>query len=378
MEPIRVQRAIGRRDLRAFVTFPWRVYQGDRNWVPPLISESLHYLNPATGVFYRQAEVALFLARRGRAVLGTIAAFVDHRRIEHTGRKEGGFGFFEVLPEYAAAERLLEAAWAWLRQQGMESVYGPTNFTEHERPGVLVGGADCPPVMLAGHTPPYYQDFLERFGMERDHDIYAWRAPLERIGPDLSGLPPEIARVAEVARRDTRLTIRKARLADWDREVAIIHHLFNATLSHLPEYSPISEAEFGRLAGQMRPFLDVDLALLAEVEGRAIGFCIAIPDLNRVLIRLNGRLFPLNWLKVRRYIREIDVVSFKLMGIVEEYRRRGIDALLYMETLRTACQKGYRWLDGSLASENNPAVNVIAARLGAERYKHYRLYRMAL
>jgi GNAT superfamily N-acetyltransferase len=101
-----------------------------------------------------------------------------------------------------------------------------------------------------------------------------------------------------------------------------------------------------------------------------------IPDTNRVLSRLKGRLFPFNWLRVRRWIREIDVVSFKLMGVLPEFRRRGIDALLYVEALTKARARGYRWLDGSLTSELNPAVNLIARSRGAECYKHYRLYRM--
>jgi hypothetical protein len=87
---------------------------------------------------------------------------------------------------------------------------------------------------------------------------------------------------------------------------------------------------------------------------------------------------PLNWMRLRRYIREIDVVSFKLMGILGSYRRRGIDALLYVETIKAFYDKGYEWLDGSLTSEKNPLVNLIAQRLGAEQYKHYRLYQMRL
>ena len=79
-----------------------------------------------------------------------------------------------------------------------------------------------------------------------------------------------------------------------------------------------------------------------------------------------------------RYIRQVDVASFKLMGILEEYRRRGIDALLYLETIRAFFAKGYEWLDGSLTSEYNPAINLIAQRLGAECYKRYRLYQMEL
>jgi GNAT superfamily N-acetyltransferase len=110
------------------------------------------------------------------------------------------------------------------------------------------------------------------------------------------------------------------------------------------------------------------------VDGQSIGFCVSVPDINRVLIHLNGRLSALGWLKLWWYKRRIDVITFKLMGILEEYRRQGIDALLYLETLKVMFAKGYKWLDGSLTSEENLAVNYLAGRLGAERYKHYRVY----
>ena len=379
MADIQVRQVTTRGDLRAFVLFPWSIYRGDPNWVPPLVSDRLQYLDPATGPFYRQAEVALFLAQRGRRVVGTIASFVDHQRNEHLDQQEGGFGFFETVQEYPVAERLLDTACAWLRARGLPRVCGPTSFGEHEWPGVLVAGADCPPAMLEAHTPPYYKDFLERYGMAKDHDLYAWRASCEQIGEELKNIPPELVRVAEVARRAAKLTLRKVNLKEWDREVSIVRDLFNTTLQHhLPNFVPMSESDFRRFASQMRPFLDPDLMVIAEVEGKPIGFCVAIPDVNQVLIRLNGRLFPFGWLKVARYIRRIDVVSFKLMGVLEEYRHRGIDALLYMETIRAVYEKGYRWLDGSLSSELNLTVNLVAQRLGAELYKQYRLYQMAL
>jgi ribosomal protein S18 acetylase RimI-like enzyme len=66
------------------------------------------------------------------------------------------------------------------------------------------------------------------------------------------------------------------------------------------------------------------------------------------------------------------------MGVLREYRRRGIDAVLYLEAVKAMFDKGYEWLDGSMTSERNTMINLIAHRLGAERYKHYRLYHMKL
>jgi GNAT superfamily N-acetyltransferase len=378
MSSLRIQTVTTRRDLRAFVKFPWQVYKDDSNWVPPLISERLEYLDPQTGPFYTHADIALFLARRDRKVVGTIAPFVNHRLVEHVGRPIGGFGFFETFQDYTVAERLLDAACQWLQARSMHLVRGPMSFSDNDYPGILVDGADCPPVMLEAHTPRYYKDYLERYGMVKHIDLFAWRAFRSQIGEELRNLPPQLMRVAEAAQKAAKVTIRSICMENWDTEISTAHRLFNITLHNHPERVPHSEAEFRRLADQMRPFLDPDLALFAEVEGDPIGFCVAVPDINQVLIHLNGRLFPLGWLKVRRLARQINIMTFKMMGILDEYRRRGIDALLYLEAVKAVFAKGYEWLDGSVTSELNPTINLVAHRLGAERYKHYRLYQMGL
>ena len=374
--PLCIQEVATQKDLRAFVRLPWRVYRGDPNWVPPLISERLDYLNPEKNPFYRHAEVSLFLARRDRRVVGTIAAFVNRRTVEHLGEPVGGFGFFEVFEDYAVAEQLLDTARQWVKERGMNILRGPTNFTNNDSPGVLIAGADCPPVMLEAHTPSYYRTFLERYGMEKHGDVFAWRAFREQVGEDMEKVPPVILRVADAARQRSKATIRKVDLTRWEEEVTTACHIFNATLTHLPDHVPIAEAEFLRMANQMRTFVDPDLALIAEVDGQPVGFCVSLPDINRVLIHLDGRLFPLGWLRFWWYKRRIDVVTFKLMGILDEYRRRGIDALLYLQSVQTMFDKGYKWLDGSLTSEHNTIVIRLAERMGTERYKHYRIYQM--
>lgn len=377
-DTIEVREVADARELKTFVKFPWKVYRRDPNWVPPLISERLAQLSPGKNSFFQRADVALFLAWRGRAPVGTIAAYTDPHRIEMLGQNEANFGFFEVLEDYEAAQALLDAARSWAEARGVDYLVGPYNFNESDRPGVLIEGADCPPVILAGHTPPYYKTFLERYGFTKHHDVFTWRAFREQIGEEMRNLPPSVLEVAEAARKQSNVTIRKVDLNQWDREIETAHRLFTETLRGMPYYAPVSRPDFERLARGMRAILDPDLVLFAEVDGEPIGFAGAIPDPNRVLIHLNGRLFPIGWLKMLWYARRIDVVTFKLMGILPAYRRRGIDALLYLEVLRAVYAKGYRWLDGSVTSEFNTLVNYLAGRLGAERYKVYRIYTLPL
>ncbi len=376
---IKVVEAKTRRDLKAFVRFPWRIYRGDPNWVPPLISDRLSYMESMRNSDHGDVDVCFFLARRDGEILGTIACVVDRRAMQKSqdGEKPGTFGFFEVVNDYAVAKSLLDAARAWAKAHGANLLRGPYNLTDWECPGVLVDGADCPPVMLAAHTPPYYKTFLEQYGMTKFHDLYAWRVFRHQIGENLEHVPEVLLRAAQMA-QEQNVLVRKLRMDRWDEEITITCHLFNTTLSFLPEHVPTPLEEFRRVADQLKPILDPDLALFAEVDGKVVGFCISWPDVNRALIHLNGRLFPFGWLCLWWYLRRIDVVTFKLVGVLPEYRYRGIESLLFVESIRAMMAKRYQWLDGSLTSENNPIVNQLVARFGAERYKHYRLFQIAV
>jgi GNAT superfamily N-acetyltransferase len=378
MTPIQVRAVEGRRELDAFCRFPWRIYKGDPHWVPPLISDRREYLDPKTGPFYTHADVALLMVWRQRQVVGTIAPFIDRDLVEQTCRTVGGFGFFETVNDWEVARALLDAACGWLRERGAVAIEGPTSFTANEAPGVLVEPIDGPQAMLEAYTPLYYQDLLERYGMQTLDDRYGYRVPASQFGENLEKLPALLLRAAEAVRTAAKVQIRRLRMADWDKELLLALYLYNETIKDVLDIPPLSEADFRRMAGPLKDLVDPDLALIAEVEGKPVGFGVAIPDVNRVLIHLNGRLFPFGWLKARYWMRHIDTVSFKLMGVLPEYRRRGIESLLYVEMLKAIFGKGYAWLEGSVTSAKNPGINLIAAHLGAERHKHFRVYQMAL
>src|SRR5512136_1466142 len=150
---------------QAFAKFPWRLYRNDPNWVAPIYSDHLDMLTPGKHPFHQHAEVQLFLAVRGEEeVIGTISAHINRLHNQTHKDKDGFFGFFEVIEEYAVAEALLAAAAAWLRERGMEAIRGPESFSQNEECGLLMDAFDQPPVVLMTYNPPYYVDFIERAG----------------------------------------------------------------------------------------------------------------------------------------------------------------------------------------------------------------------
>jgi len=365
-------------DRHEMVMFPWTVYRGDKNWVPPIIKDREKLLDPERNPFFRQADVTLLAARRDGRLVGTIAAFINHRFNDYLKQKMGFFGFFEVLNDYEAAEALLRAARDWVRQRGMSELRGPINFHRDRERGILVEGADCPPPMLCAHSPPYYKDFVERFGMIKHADDFCRRVLVaDVVGPDGS-LPPRVARLEKVARRRSHLKIRRAQLDDWDNEVQRVRKLYDTTIGQLPDHIPWSDEDIAAFAKQLRPFVDPDFVLFGEVKGKTVGCALAFPDFNRVLIHLNGRIDGLHKLLAWWYMRRIDVISFKVGGVLEQYQGLGIEALFLLELAKAALSRGYRWVDASLQAEDNPRLNTLVGHFEAEDYKRYRVYRLPL
>ncbi len=371
IEIIPIQDEGGRKQ---FVRFPWQIYRDDPLWVPPLISSQLRSLDPQRGTFFRYGEAALFMARRGGRDVGRIAGWINHRANRVLDERAAGFGFFEVVRDYPAAEALLDVVSDWAIRQGMETLRGPFYFSMDDSPGVLIQGFDRSPVLLCGHSPAYYADLLEQYGMVKYRDAYAYWTDLTVFDGDVNNLPPKILRVADVVKRRTGVQIRSLRREDWDAEVNRVMHLVNEAMGYMRNHVPMDDQEFKRYVADLERILDPELIFFAEIDGDPVGFSVTIPDVNQALKAANGRLFPLGWLRLWWRRRRIDVASLKLLAVLEAYRGRGLDALFYVETAQALLRKGYRWVDMSLTAEGNDRINTLIHNLGWKLYKVYRTY----
>ena len=376
---IHIQPAETARDHRAIVTFPWRIYRNDPLWVPPLISERLARLDPKRNPFFQNGEAQPFLAYHRGKLVGTAVLAIDHRSNRHLGGKVAVFGFFEVVEDYTVAEALLCAAADWARQKGMKSLRGPFHFAASDEPGLLIEGRDTSPVILMGHSPPYYVDFFRRFGFVKfGADSLAFRAWAAPYKGDPGRLPPKLLRVAEAVQKRGGFTLRCGRLDRWGEEIESAFHIYNGALSTLPRFVPLTRADFERQARALEPLLDPDFVLFAEVDGQPVGFALGLPDTNQAIRHANGGRYLWDWLKLWWYSRRIDCLSFKILAVLPEYRGRGIDVLFYLEMARQVLAHGYRWMDMSLTGEDNLMTTRIATRFGAEVYKRYRIFQLAL
>lgn len=357
----------------AFVRLPWKIYRGDPNWVPPLLADVRGMLDEDEHPFHRHSEVELFLALRGGVPVGRVAAVHNRRHVEHHDEPVGFFGFFETERDEATAGALLDAAGAWLRERGLEVMRGPASFSTNEEVGLLVEGHDRPPAVMMPYHLPYYRDLLEGLGFEEAKTLLAY-------SHEAGEVPERLERAEEVVRRRyPDVTVRGLRMEAFDEEIERIRAVYNAAWRDNWGFVPMTDAEFEHLAADLKPVVDPDLALVAEDgDGRPVGFALSLPDVNQALRHAGGRLFPFGLLKILWHRRRIDSVRVITLGLVEEYRGKGIDALFYLETFRRGLRKGYHKGEFSWILEDNEEMRRPLERMGAEITKRYRLYDRAL
>jgi GNAT superfamily N-acetyltransferase len=381
MDPLVIKPVNTLEERKAFLRFPWRVYQDDPYWVPPIFSERLQFTDPEKNPFFEHSKAQLFLAMRGEEVVGTIAAFTNGRHNEYQGENIGFFGFFEVLEDYEAAEALLKAAEGWARKQGHSVLRGPAQWSTNDECGLLVDGFDDSPRILMTYNPRYYVDFVEKAGYKYARDLWAYQLAVEDfmtiIGDRLDKLTSRILDRKQIK-------IRQLDMKKFPEEVAKVKVLYNEAWSKNWGFVPMSDSEFNRLADELHDVLDPDLVFVAEKDGKTVGFSITLPDLNQPLRLAYPRPNTPEWwtmLKLVWYwkvLKRVSWVRVLVLGVIPEYRKLGIDALFYYKSALAAYKKGMRMGEMSWILDNNDKMNRPIIAMGGKVYKTYRFYEKAL
>ena len=358
-----------KKDLNDFIKLPWKIYKNDPQWVPPLISQQKANLDKNKHPFFEHSEADFFIALRGNKTVGTIAAILNNRHNETHNENIGFFGYFETIDDYQVAEKLLDRVMEWGGNKKLDCMRGPENYSQNEVCGLLVDGFDTPPVILMSHNPKYYQNFIERYGFRKAMDLWAWE-----MNADKTPMPDRVIKVVRRMKERSEFKFRKISKKNMTTEIELVKQVYNSAWEKNWGFVPMTEKELEYTADELKQIVDEDIVYFAELGGKPVGFSLACPDINQALIKLNGRLFPFGVFKLLWYARKINRLRVIIMGVIPEYRNKGIDSVFYLDTYQNAVAKGYNWGEFSWILENNDPMNTALKNIGATVYKTYRIY----
>lgn len=378
---IQISPVSNKSELDEFIAFPWKVYQGDRYWVPPLISERKQLLDPEQNPFFEHAKATFFIARRNGEVIGTIGAFSNYLYNEIHKDNAGFFGFFEVLDDPDLAAALLKTAEIWAKEAGHDQILGPMQFSTNDELGLLVDGFDDAPRILMTYNPRRYQGYIESARYEKAMDLWAYSISVPGLKENM---PEKVSRVGEKILKRWNLSIRPINMKDFDNEVELLLSVYNQAWEPNWGAVPMTEHEASLLAEQMKPLVDPELALIVEKNGEAVAFALALPDLNQPLLKAYPKpgtpealtMLRLLWhWKVRGNIKWVRAWG---VGVLPEFQGQGLESIIFLKLVEATFRKGFELSEASWILENNDKVNRSIQMLGGKVYKTYRIYQKAL
>ena len=357
---------------REFLHLPGSLYAHDPAWIPPLLLERRAHLSK-NNPYFEHATFQAWIARRGTKTVGRISAQVDQLHLQRYDDHTGFFGMLEAQDDPEVFQALFDTAQAWLRERGMKRIRGPFNLSINQECGLLVEGFDTPPVIMMGHALPYYSRRIEEQGFTAEQDLLAYCIRSDFAAPrQLESLNSRVA---------GQVRLRPMRRREFTEDLAILKDIFEDAWANNWGFLPFTTEEFNDLGKSLKLFVPTDFVRIAEVDGEPAAMMVVFPNLNEAIRDLDGRLFPLGWLKLlwRLKVSGVKTGRVPLMGVRQRYqgnRLGAILALLLITSLQdSARRRGLEEVEASWILENNIGMRAIIESIGGKSYKRYRIYR---
>jgi len=358
------------RQKKEFLKLAWKLYAGDPNWIPPLLSNIKELTGFVPHPFYRQARVQTFVAYENGEPCGRIAAILNPAHNERFQESTGFWGFFESVDDPQVATALFAAVRAWFAELGIRQLRGPCNPSLNYECGLLVQGFDTPPMFMMPYNPPYYARLVEQCGMAKCQDLFAFWGHVNM----LKELDKKLDFVVSEATRRFGITTRRLDRSRFNSEVRLFLDIYNKSLVNTWGFVPLSDAELDHLAKSLKHLIVPEMTSIAEVEGKPVGAMFALLDYNPRIRQIGGRLLPFGFIKLlwnRRAIQRIRLIS---TNVIPEYQKWGVGLVLVARIVPDVIQWGIQEAEFSWVLESNHLSRSTLERGGAKLSKTYRIY----
>lgn len=358
--------------MKQFIRFQWEIYRDSPQWVPPLLMDRRKLVDRKKNPFYKHADAEFYLAEKDGAVVGRIAAIVNHNHNKEHSEKVGFFGFFECVNDQAVADALLGQAEKFLRSHGMTAMRGPATPSVNDEYGLLIEGFEFPPVVLMPYNPAYYGTLLEGYGLNKIRDLVSYLLSQDTV------MSEKLQRVTQRVRERQGIVIRSLNMKDFDNELERVKVIYNTAWASNWGAVAMTDDEIEAMAADLKQIIVPEVVLFAEKDGKTVGFALSIPDINLALKHnTNGYLLP-GIVRLLWHKKKINLVRIIALGVLPEYLNSGIAGVLFYETAARAKPLGYDYGEAGWVLEDNVQMVRSAELMNGKPYKKYRLYEKSL
>ncbi len=381
MSSVEIKKVEGKKALKTFIDFHYDLYKGSEYDVPNLFQDELNTLSPDKNAAFEFCEAEYYIAYKDGKPAGRIAAIINNKANERWGRKAVRFGWIDFIDDREVSAALLGAVEDYGRAHGMTEIVGPLGFTDMDPEGMLTFGFDQLGTMPTIYNYPYYPEHMEGMdGYVKDNDYVEYKLFVPEKVPD------KYAKIAAMIEKRYDLHVKKITKRDIYKNGygKKIFDLINMTFKDLYGYSELTDRQIEQYINMYFSFVDLSLITLVEDHScgnKLVGIGITIPSLSHALQKCRrGRLLPFGWWHVFRAVKfhKTDIVDLLLLGVLPEYRAKGVNAMMFADLIPRYYEYGFKWGESQVEMETNEGVQSQWEYLETEHHKRRRCYKKEL
>lgn len=381
MSSVEIRKVEGKKALKTFIDFHYDLYKGSEYDVPNLFQDELNTLSPDKNAAFEFCEAEYYIAYKDGKPAGRVAAIINNKANERWGRKAVRFGWIDFIDDREVSAALLGAVEDYGRAHGMTEIVGPLGFTDMDPEGMLTFGFDQLGTMPTIYNYPYYPEHMEGMdGYVKDNDYVEYKLFVpEKV-------PEKYAKIAAMIEKRYDLHVKKITKRDIYKNGygKKIFDLINMTFKDLYGYSELTDRQIEQYINMYFSFVDLSLITLVEDHScgnKLVGIGITIPSLSHALQKCRrGRLLPFGWWHVLRAVKfhKTDIVDLLLLGVLPEYRAKGVNAMMFADLIPRYYEYGFKWGESQVEMETNEGVQSQWDYLETEHHKRRRCYKKEL
>ncbi len=364
-----------KKQVKRFIDVPFRLYQGNSQWVPPIRADMKEALNRNKHPFYEHSSAAFFLANREGRDIGRIAALENRNYNSHHGTKTGQFYFFDCEDDSEGAARLFEAAFEWAKGRGLNKITGPKGFSVFDGYGMLERGYEYRQMMnMMNYNNPYYLRMAAESGLEKEVDYISHLVAVKDFK-----MPERVHSIADRVLKRKKLHVipfrNKRELREWAPRIG---QAYNDAFIKNWEYVPLTDRELDYVVDNIMLVANPKLIKIIARDDQVVGFAFGWPDVSAAMQRSKGNLFPIGIFDLLLEMRRTTSVAGNGMGMLPEYQGLGGNALLYTEMEKSL--SGFNFVNFELTQVAETAVQMRKdlETLGGIPYKNHRVFSRSL
>ncbi|WP_053992479.1 GNAT family N-acetyltransferase [Mangrovimonas sp. TPBH4] len=367
---ITVKEIHSKKDLKAFVKFPFKLYKDNEYWVPPMINDEVDSFDPELNPVFKHAQASYFLAYRNNEIVGRIAAIINWTEVKAQDKKVR-FGWFDVIDDIEVTKALLEKVIEYGKAHNLEFIEGPMGFSNLDKVGVLTEGYDQLSTMVTWYNHPYYVTHLEKLGYIKQKEYIEGYFDVDKVKPEqFERMVPLISR---------RYGVRALNFTNIDELLPYVDKmfdLFNETYSKLASFVAISEEQKAYFKKKYIPLINPNyIKFILDKEDNIIAFAIVLPSFSKAIQKAKGKLFPFGFYHLLKAKRHNTEAVFYLIGVHPEYQNKGVTALIFKEFYDSFKKDGVKRCIRTPELEENMAIHQLWKNFDSPITKRRRTYR---